>query len=71
MTRKDYILIAQALKESMALPGIAATPDAIRVAAETFAFHLRRDNPAFVSEHFVAVVLGQKDLNSRPTRRAS
>ena len=65
MSRKDYILIAEALQEAR-LVFRWADVDSI---AQMFAMRLTRDNPRFNTEHFLAVVRGEKEITSRPTRR--
>ena len=69
MTRKDYIAIAEALRAEQST-GIA-TEDwnyARDCIAGRIAYQLSKDNPRFDREHFLAVVRGERDLNSRPTR---
>jgi len=67
MTRKDYILIAGALADwHSVLAGkheSAAVEAALRVANA-----LESDNPRFNREHFLAVVRGERELQSRPPR---
>lgn len=77
MTRKDYILIAGVLAEAYRNAKHEANFDVnagyklngIGSAAESLARGLAADNPRFDREHFLAVVRGEKDLNSRPARR--
>lgn len=76
MTRKDYILIAtalrQALKTEIEVHGESGeTAGGVRLAASTVASYLGSENARFNREHFLAVVRGEKDLNSRPARRKS
>ena len=70
MTRKDYILLASAFtsaynsnnaRDAIAKIGI---DEAVYWVTDA----LRADNPRFDREHFLAVVRGEKDLNSRPAR---
>ena len=84
MTRKDYILIAEALRIRFYNAGLAiesvdrdfkldrsflsGTQNGILAAAEEIADSLARDNARFDREHFLAVVRGEKSLNSRPSR---
>lgn len=77
MTRKDYILIAEALRYARGY-ALASMPDklvsdcemrGVMAAAEHIAQGLVSDNPRFSREHFLAVVRGERELNSRPTRR--
>ena len=77
MTRKDYIRIARALnleyKYSAALAGnsrrTADRMDGVLYAAQRVAFALEQENPRFDRTHFLAVVRGDKSLESRPPRR--
>jgi hypothetical protein len=76
MTRKDYILIANALKAALETEVTVhgeTSPSAggVRLAANRIAFALGTDNKRFSHEHFMAVVRGEKDLNSRPARLKS
>jgi hypothetical protein len=72
MTRKDYILIANALREALT-DGVGGAneneKEGIHIAASHLANALPYDNPRFNSEHFLSVVRGEKDLNSKPARR--
>ena len=61
MTRKDYIVIASALRESQASDGVIA---AISSA-------LKEDNPKFDTIHFVDVVTGKREPNSKPCRKVT
>jgi hypothetical protein len=78
MTRKDYIAIARALNVlyNIDLDGITAVPSsgyqrwAACSAGNLIANELEADNPRFDREHFLAVVRGEKDLNSRPARKS-
>ncbi len=68
MTRKDYILIAEALRVAR---NTSATDEMVRGvdgAVEFLAVNLKRDNPRFNKEHFVAVIRKEKELHSRPSR---
>ncbi|HET7150860.1 MAG TPA: hypothetical protein VFI60_05580 [Candidatus Acidoferrum sp.] len=78
MTRKDYILIAEALRDTRSIalagPGFAHTSNpnearGIDNVAAVLACRLQDDNPNFSREHFLAVVRGEKELNSKPARR--
>jgi hypothetical protein len=72
MTRKDYIILAEALKKA----GDIHTGDAyqngkkvgVLVATEFIADALGNNNSRFNREHFLAVVRGEKELTSRPSR---
>ena len=63
MTRKDYILIAEALRKAH-----AATPISSALAIQLVSDALQKDNPKFNRDHFLAVVRGNKSLTSRPSR---
>ena len=73
MTRKDYILIAEALRFARE-NSIHAVKDApsyltgIDRAAQEITERLAFDNPRFNGGHFLAVVRGEKELLSRPSR---
>lgn len=75
MTRKDYILIAGALQTARVKaenkPGVLPKSWEVPMNfdAEHVADALATDNPRFDREHFLSVVRGQKDLNSRPARK--
>ncbi len=70
MTRKDYILIARELSHSYRCAGVS-TPatEAIMHVARNIAHQLKDDNPRFDFHHFLAVVRGEKALESRPARK--
>jgi hypothetical protein len=71
MTRKDYILIAEALRIPYLSEVRNESPqhaDGILMAASEIADSLQRDNLRFNREHFLAVVRGEKELMSRPSR---
>ena len=73
MTRKDYILIADCLRQARNNPNIPMEhfewgKQAVDSAAKMLAVQLQNDNPAFNAAHFLAVVRGEKGLNSRPSR---
>lgn len=84
MTRKDYILIAEALRipylnvkrhvtEPFATSAcveshLAGQLAGINLVAEEIADSLARDNGRFVRAHFLAVVRGERELNSKPRR---
>ena len=75
MTRKDYILLAEALRDTMLIDCptaeyVAGAKAAFNSASTRIADALAGDNPRFDREHFLAVVRGEKDLNSRPSRKA-
>ena len=74
MTRKDYILLAEALRDTMLIDCptvdyLAGAKAAFNSASERIADALAGDNPRFVREHFLAVVRGEKPLDSRPRRK--
>jgi hypothetical protein len=69
MTRKDYILLAKVfrdVKKAVSLQGNVVVD--IDIVLQDIAEALQRDNPRFNREHFLAVVRGEKTLESRPTR---
>jgi hypothetical protein len=73
MTRKDYILIAEALRvqfRRLARPAslLSYENDGVLSAAHEIADALQRDNCRFNREHFLAVVRGEKELHSHPKR---
>ena len=75
MTRKDYILIAGALRKTLADAKSwydnGRRPDGcetVKWAAHEIAHQLGRDNPRFNASHFIAVVRGERELTSRPPR---
>jgi hypothetical protein len=81
MTRKDYIILAEALRvqyhrgmlgandadASLAKSGRCFVSGVYQAASE-IADALQRDNSRFNREHFLAVVRGEKELHSRPSR---
>lgn len=71
MTRKDYIAIAEALRDALNLTsGNCHHRDGVRDAAEKIANAMQDDNPSFDRAHFLAVVRGERELTSRPPRHA-
>ena len=75
MTRKDYILLAGALRKTLADAKSwydnGKRPDGretVKWAAHGIAYQLERDNSRFDYDHFIAVVNGEKALTSRPPR---
>ncbi|MGH9968105.1 MAG: hypothetical protein ACREBG_09775 [Pyrinomonadaceae bacterium] len=72
MTRKDYIAIAEGLRNAVDYHGATReVEDVIMTAAESIASAMQVDNPRFDREHFLAVVRGERDLNSRPARKVA
>jgi hypothetical protein len=69
MTRKDYVLIADALREYYQHVPENGMKLLVGEVAANVAEHLKRDNPRFDREHFLAVVRGEKPLQSRPERK--
>ena len=70
MTRKDYILIADAFRKGYADREVNEDERAgIIIAAVQVSYALKADNPRFDGRHFLAVIRGQKPLNSRPSRK--
>lgn len=77
MTRKDYIVIAEALRIAVNRTKIdekaegGTFPHAtsgVIAASEEIADALARDNHRFNKQHFLAVIRGEKALMSRPSR---
>lgn len=71
MTRKDYILLANALrvasKQSVENEYYGGTvSDGVELAAKHVATALGVTNPKFDYGHFLAVVRGEKELHSKP-----
>ncbi len=66
MTRKDYILIARALRGARIVCTVQEAKDGVDYAALNMVTELSRDNPRFDRDHFLAVVRGEKALTSRP-----
>lgn len=67
MTRKDCILIAEALRARVAICSVAG-PELgwVLSVANPIADALASDNPRFDREHFLAVVRGEKKLTGKP-----
>lgn len=76
MTRKDYVGLERAIRtgldclDSMRLDGtpLEVAERAVYWTAEEIAWRLHIDNPRFDGKHFLAVVRGEKPLESRPRR---
>lgn len=69
MTRKDYILIADVLRKRNVICSLVGPERTVVLStANMIADALATDNSRFNREHFLAVVRGEKDLNSRPAR---
>lgn len=78
MTRKDYILIAEALRNEFqsarqaakasdnAICGYTQYEQGVLASAGVLAEAMARDNARFDRVHFLAVVRGEKALTSRP-----
>lgn len=84
MTRKDYIVIAEALRiqflnakreleqaEAITLEFYEGRLSGVRSVAVEIADSLQRDNARFNRQHFMQVVYGEKDLLSKPSRKAA
>lgn len=77
VTRKDYLLIASALRDVSQTVGesthelIRAWHNGVLQAAEAIATRLEMDNPRFDRAHFLAVVRGEKELTSKPQSKPS
>jgi hypothetical protein len=71
MTRKDCILIAEVLRwareNDIDKEILEEEGPAVAIAAR-LADRLQDDNSRFDRDHFLAVVRGEKDLNSRPVK---
>lgn len=65
MSRKDYILIARALRRSL-LDCDSTRRDAVLSAAVNISEELKQDNPHFKHYHFLDMVMGRKSLTFRP-----
>jgi hypothetical protein len=65
LSRPAYQLIAGALNKAYQ---DAPTNETIE-AAEILADALERDNPAFRRDHFMAVIRGEAEVDSKPPRR--
>jgi hypothetical protein len=68
MTRKDYIVLADALRLARSTSATDEMVRGVDGAVEFVCVSLKRDNTRFNKHHFLAVVRGEKDLNSRPSR---
>ncbi len=71
MTRRDYIAFATAFRNSfdeLAAQTESSPATTWNSALEHVIRVLETDNPRFDREHFLAVVHGERDLNSRPPR---
>lgn len=66
MTRKDYILLADALRSAQIDRNVSFL--SITEVAMSIADALQTDNPRFNREHFLRVVRFEKPLDSRPSR---
>ena len=74
MTRKDYILLAEALHKAYVVNSginLTAKLNGVGDAAGYIADALETDNPRFDHAHFMAVVRGEKELMSRPARKVA
>jgi hypothetical protein len=88
MTRKDYILIAEALRvafidcrDTHIVAIREARPEdaqgwycrkiEVERIADSIAALMANDNARFDREHFLAVVRGERELQSRPPRKAA
>jgi DNA-directed RNA polymerase subunit M/transcription elongation factor TFIIS len=68
MTPKDYILIANVLKECLNQVGSEEVGYGVHLVIQRLGDALKQDNPQFNMKHFVDVVNSKKELNSRPQR---
>jgi hypothetical protein len=77
VTRKDYLLIAKALRKAYRIAGDRPMPYAsdimqnVESVSIMLADALAADNPRFDREHFLAVVRGERELNSKPVPKPS
>lgn len=76
MGRKDYIRLADALRTALEISPDHCVEEeqeshasGVMLAAEQIADELERDDSRFNREHFLAVVRGEKELYSRPSRK--
>jgi len=70
VTRRDYIHIARALMQTVERYETGDDKrQAVLLAARAIANECQLDNPRFNAEHFLAVVRGERDLYSRPSRK--
>jgi len=67
MTRKDYILVAKELHDARLVVG-EKERFGIDTVADFLAAAFYAENPRFDCEHFLAVIRGEKALDSRPAR---
>lgn len=65
MTRRDYILLARALRRAYFAREPGMFPWAI---VTEIANELAADNPRFDRNHFYAVIRGERELESKPPR---
>ena len=83
MTRKDYLLIAEALRVQRYRAELEIThaeesdkefacgrAEGVDSVAMELCDALHRDNPGFDRVHFLAVVRGEKELTSKPQRNS-
>lgn len=74
MTRKDYILLADALRKGYACAGREqreARFSSLNTTIGLIADALAQDSARFDRDHFLAVVRGERDLRSRPSRKGN
>src|SRR5690242_1870985 len=62
-SKRHYQVIAGAFSQSLGIPNAG-----ILTAAHILADALRKDNPKFNKDHFLAVVRGEKSVTSRPSQ---
>ena len=68
MTRKDYILIAEAFQRVR--KGSLGETSSFVQCIQAVLDALAADNPRFDRAHFLAVVRGEKELTSKPEKPA-
>lgn len=78
-SRQHYLVIAETLRDKRNCLDSASISDSRRASAmyesfwdttERICGALYADNPRFNREHFLAVIRGEKELTSRPSRSA-
>lgn len=71
-SKRHYVVIANVLRGEYAQSGEHEHERAmVYIVADALADELERDNPSFNREHFLAVVRGEREPDSRPPRSGS
>jgi hypothetical protein len=68
MTRKDYILVAEAFRQSRPTNIDPTSKLQWDMDTRAVANVLKADNDRFNGEHFLQVCRGEKEIGSRPSR---